>query len=32
LIRQAFDQVDYQRKSRGTTLVLTKFRSKNGDS
>src|SRR5260370_17912142 len=29
LIRHAFDQVDYQRKSRGTTLVLTTFKSKN---
>jgi len=32
LIRQAFDQVDYHRRSRGTTLVLTKLRPKNGDS
>ena len=27
LIRHAFDQVDYQRKTRGTTLVLTKFKT-----
>jgi serine/threonine-protein kinase RsbW len=32
LIRHAFDQVDYQRRSRGTNLVLTKFRAKNGDT
>jgi serine/threonine-protein kinase RsbW len=32
LIRHAFDQVDYLRRSRGTTLVLTKFKSNNGDS
>ena len=31
LIRQAFDQVDYQRKRRGTMLVLTKFRPKNAE-
>jgi len=29
LIRNAFDQIDYQKKRTGTLLVLTKFRGRN---